>query len=490
MAGFRLIELAKPFLPLLPEVEVPYEKIGFDDKVVYTIIAALIYLFGQFPLAGVSKEASGVLDPLYFLRSVFAAEPKTLLEFGVFPVVSSALIMQVLAGLKLIKVNFKIRQDRELFQTCTKLFALLQYLVLANVFIFSGYYGTDLSVVQITALNVQLVVAGFFVTLLVEVIDKGYGFASGAMAITTVTISTNFVADVFGVGQFPVDNEGHTEPQGAFINLIQSLRASHKTWTGAIVGAFNRDYLPNLTTAFLVLALAASICFLTNFRLELPIRSTRTRGVNNVYPIRLFYVGSLSVLFAYVILFYIHVGAFVLVQLIAHNNPSSIIYKVVGGYASHNNLLYVPQFPLSLLTPPKSFVECITRQPLTPLFFTTFLVITGIWFAGLWQQISGSSARDISEQFKEQGITLTGRREQGVTKELDKIVPVAATTGAIVLGLLVACGELLGLKGKGASIIVGVSGGFALLELITAEYQQSGGQSALAQVLGAPSGGI
>lgn len=362
--------------------------------------------------------------------------------------------------------------------------------MLANVFIFSGYYGNELSVVQIAALNVQLVTAGFFTTLLVEVIDKGYGFASGAMAITTVSICTNFVADVFGVRQFPVDSEGHTEAQGAVINLFQSLRASHKTFAGAILNAFNRDYLPNLTTALLVVGLAALVCLFTNYRLELPIRSTRARGINNVFPIRLFYIGGLSVLFSYVVLFYIHVAAFVLIQLVARNDPSSIIYKIVGGYASHNNLLYVPQFPLSLLTPPKSLVECITRQPLTPVVFTAFLVLTGIWFAGLWQQISGSSARDISEQFKEQGITLTGKREQGITKELEKIVPVAATTGAITLAIMVAAGELLGLKGKGAGIIVGVSGGFALLELITVEYQQSGGQSSLAQVLGAPSGGM
>ncbi|SCU97200.1 LAME_0F18888g1_1 [Lachancea meyersii CBS 8951] len=489
MAGFRLIELARPFAPLLPEVELPYEKIGFDDKVVYTIIAALIYVFGQLPLAGVVKDTieeqgSSVLDPIYFLRGVFAAEPRTLLEFGTFPVVSSALIMQVLAGLKLIKVNFKVRQDRELFQTCTKLFAVLEYVVLANIFIFSGYYGSALTVFQVVLLNLQLVSAGLFVTLLVEVIDKGYGFASGAMAITTVTIATNFVGDVLGVNQLPVDNEGHFEAQGAIINLFQSMRASHKTFAGAIVGAFNRDYLPNLTTTLLVIALAVAVCLINNFRLELPIRSTRARGVNNVYPIRLLYVGGLSVLFSYVVLFYIHIVAFVLVQVVARNDPSSILYKVIGGYASSNNLLYVPQFPLSLLTPPKSFVECITRQPLTPIVFSAFMIVTGVWFAGLWQAISGSSARDISVQFKEQGITLTGHREQGIAKELDKIVPVASTTGAVLLALLVVAGELLGLKGKGASIIVGVSCGFSLLELITAEFQQNGGQSALTQVLG------
>ncbi|EDO15434.1 hypothetical protein Kpol_1027p7, partial [Vanderwaltozyma polyspora DSM 70294] len=248
MAGFSLINLVSPILPILPEVEVPFEKIPFDDKIVYTISCGLIYLLSQFPLAGIAKEPTTVLDPIYFLRGVFAAEPKTLLEFGVYPIISSALILQLLAGLKIIKVNFKVDKDRELFQSLTKLFAIVQYFILANIFIFSGYYGFDLTPVQILVLNLQLVGAGVFATLLAEVIDKGFGFASGIMAINTLVIATNFVADIFGVTQIKVDEEGHTEPQGSLINLIQGFRAKHRTILESVVNSFNRDYLPNLTS--------------------------------------------------------------------------------------------------------------------------------------------------------------------------------------------------------------------------------------------------
>ena len=79
-----------------------------------------------------------------------------------------------------------------------------------------------------------------------------------------------------------------------------------------------------------------------------------------------------------------------------------------------------------------------------------------------------------------------GRREQNVAKELNKVIPIAAVTGASVLSLITVIGESLGLKGKAAGIVVGIAGGFSLLEVITIEYQQSGGQSALNQVLGVP----
>ncbi|SJM83051.1 probable Sec sixty-one protein homolog [Zygosaccharomyces bailii] len=485
MAEFRLIDVVKPFLPLLPEVEAPYENVPFDDKIVYTIIAALIYIFGQVPLAGVSKEESGVKDPIYFLRGVFAAEPKTLMEFGIFPLVCSGLMVQLCAAMRIIKVNFKLQHDRELFQSFTKLFAILQYFVLTNIFIWSGYYGYDLSLVQIGLLNVQLVGAGLVAILLSEVIDKGFGFHSGVMTINTVVIATNLVSDTLGVAQIKVDNEGNTEARGSLINLLQSLRSQNKTFLGGIVNSFNRDYLPNLNTTFLVLAIGATVCFLQCFRVELPIRSTKARGLNNVYPIRLLHTGALPVAFSYILLTIIHLLAFVLIQCVAKNDPSSVICRIFGHYENVNNLLYVPTFPLSLLTPPRSLFAGLLKQPLTFLVYTSFMLVSGIWFSYKWQAVSGSSARDLAMQFKEQGITLMGHREQNIAKELGKVIPVASTTGAALLTLVCITGEFLGLKGKAAAMVIGVTTTFSLLELISADYQQSGSQSALAQVLGA-----
>ncbi|CDO95298.1 unnamed protein product [Kluyveromyces dobzhanskii CBS 2104] len=477
---FRLIDLAKPFLAFVPEIELPYDNLPFDDKIVFTLTTALIYLFGQFPLAAIAKGSVSVKDPIFFLRGVFAAEPRTLLEFGIFPPIATALILQLLAGFKLIKVNFSQRKDRELFQTLIKIVSIATYAVLANIFIASGYYGEDLSLVAKLLINAQLIGAGFFVTLLIEVIDKGHGFASGAMAIVAISLSTGLVDDLFGIQQIPIDQDGNKEPRGAIINLIQGFRAKHKTLLGAIVNAFQRDYLPNLTTGLLVVVLGGVVCYLQNVRNELSIKSTKVRGMVNVYPIRLLYTGGLSILFSYCVLFYVHILGFVVIQLIGGNKEGSIINTLMGGYES-TEFFYLARFPLSLLTPPTSFFALL-QQPLTLFTFTAFLIITGVWFATNWQEISGSSSRDVAKQFKEQGVTLAHHREE--SKDLIKIIPVASATGAAALAVLVAAGELLGLKGKGAGIAVAISSAFAILEVVTVDFQQNGGQSSIAQMLG------
>ena len=42
------------------------------------------------------------------------------MELGIAPIVTSAIIMQMLGGSQLIDVNFDLKSDRELFQTAQK----------------------------------------------------------------------------------------------------------------------------------------------------------------------------------------------------------------------------------------------------------------------------------------------------------------------------------------------------------------------------------
>lgn len=49
----------------------------------------------------------------------------SLMELGISPVITSGLVMQLLAGSRLIEVNQNIKQDRALFQGAQKLFGII-----------------------------------------------------------------------------------------------------------------------------------------------------------------------------------------------------------------------------------------------------------------------------------------------------------------------------------------------------------------------------
>ncbi|KAG7819538.1 hypothetical protein KL928_002212 [Ogataea angusta] len=96
----------------------------------------------------------------------------------------------------------------------------------------------------------------------------------------------------------------------------------------------------------------------------------------------------------------------------------------------------------------------------------------------MWSNISGSSGRDIAKQFKEQDITLIGHRDTAVGKELGKIIPVASTTGALIVSVVVCSVEALGLSGGLAvGALTGLLCALTLLESVMTEYQQSGGMA-------------
>ena len=133
------------------------------------------------------------------------------------------------------------------------------------------------------------------------------------------------------------------------------------------------------------------------------------------------------------------------------------------------------------------FVSSILNTLVSPLktaAFTFVVIVLSAWFANIWSSISGSSPKDISKQFKEQGISIAGKRDISITKELSRVIPVASVSGATVLGLIAVAGEVLGGVGKGVGTIIGVSAAFGVLEEFMMEYQQAGGNSQFSGAFG------
>jgi protein transport protein SEC61 subunit alpha len=59
-------------------------------------------------------------DPFYWMRVILASNYGTLKELGISPIVTSGMIMQLLAGANLIDVDFSLKEDRGLFSGAQK----------------------------------------------------------------------------------------------------------------------------------------------------------------------------------------------------------------------------------------------------------------------------------------------------------------------------------------------------------------------------------
>ncbi len=72
----------------------------------------------QIPLYGVVKTSNA--DPFYWLRVILASNRGTLMELGISPIVTAGMVMQLLAGSKIIEVNQNVKEDKALFAGAQK----------------------------------------------------------------------------------------------------------------------------------------------------------------------------------------------------------------------------------------------------------------------------------------------------------------------------------------------------------------------------------
>src|ERR687884_477016 len=117
----RVIKTTSNYVPQVPK---PKKKISLTEKFVWTGIALVAYLImAQIPLYGVTDDPR--FDFLAFARVIFAAQQGTLMELGIGPIVTAGLLMQLLKGSNLIKLDFKNPDDRALFTSATKIVTII-----------------------------------------------------------------------------------------------------------------------------------------------------------------------------------------------------------------------------------------------------------------------------------------------------------------------------------------------------------------------------
>ncbi|PIK44354.1 hypothetical protein BSL78_18796 [Apostichopus japonicus] len=247
----KFLEVLKPFCSLLPEIAKPERKIQFREKVLWTAITLFIFLVCcQIPLFGIMSSDSA--DPFYWMRVILASNRGTLMELGISPIVTSGLIMQLLAGAKIIEVG-DTPKDRALFNGAQKLFGMIITIGQAIVYVMTGMYGDparDWNWYLLghyhpatTISSLQLFVAGLIVLLLDELLQKGYGLGSGISLFIATNICETIVWRAFSPAT--VNTGRGTEFEGAIIALFHLL-ATRQDKVRALREAFYRQNLPNL----------------------------------------------------------------------------------------------------------------------------------------------------------------------------------------------------------------------------------------------------
>ncbi|KAK9473599.1 SecY subunit domain-containing protein [Dipodascopsis tothii] len=474
MSALRFLDLVKPFLPILPEVAAPERKVPFDQRLMWTGVTLLIFLvMSEIPLYGIVSSDSS--DPLFWLRMMLASNRGTLMELGISPIISSGMVFQLLGGSHIIDVNLDLKSDRELFQTAQKLLAIILSLGQATVYVLTGMYGPpkELGAGVCLLLVLQLVLAGVIVILLDELLQKGYGLGSGI----SLFIATNICEQIIWKAFSPTTvNTGRgNEFEGAVVSMVHLL-LTRKDKKRALKEAFYRQNLPNMMQLISTVAVFLVVVYLQGFRVEIPIKSNRTRGPYGAYPIRLFYTSNLPIMLQSALTSNI----FIISQILYNRFPDNFLVKLIGVWEAQSGTaqLHAVSGISYYMQPPLNIAGALV-DPIKTVIYVVFILSVCAVFSKTWIEISGSSPRDVAKQLKEQGLVMAGHREQSMYKELKKIIPTAAAFGGACIGALSVASDLLGTLGSGTAILLAVTTIYGYFEIAAKEGGMAPGMSDL-----------
>lgn len=422
------LERLEPLFRLLPEVKAPIHREDFKEKLKWTgIILILYFILTQIPLFGLSPNA---VDQFAQLRAVMAGSFGSILTLGIGPIVTASIVLQLLVGSKLLKLDLSSHKDKALFQSTQKILSIVFTIFEAAVLVLTGsLIPIDNSYIGI--LFLQLVIGAILVIYLDEVVSK-WGFGSGIGLFIAAGVCEAIV-----VGSFNFLPSANGTLPGIIPGFIQSI----------VNGAVNFSLLIPL---FATVAVFLVVVYAESMRVEIPISHARAKGHGKIrgsvgkYPLKFIYASNMPVILTSALLVNVSLMASVFQKI-----GIPILGKVEAGKAVSGIALY-------LSTP--SNISLLFTNPIRVLIYAIFFLVCCILFSWLWVEIGGLNAKKISKQLYDSGIQIPGFRssKRQLYKILKKYIPALTIMSGVFVGIIAFCADLTSALGGGTGVLLTV----------------------------------
>jgi len=452
----KIVNLAK----FLPEVRKPtQQRVPFNTKLKWTLIMLVSYfVLSLVPLFGLGEQA---LQQFESLSVILGASFGSLVSLGIGPIVTASIILQVLVGADILKLDIHSPDGKKKFQALQKVFAVVFVIVEGAIYVYLGglspapYYdpasnqfvtyaiegAVALSAFQIGLLRfllfLQVCLGGFLIILMDEVVSK-WGFGSG--------ISLFIVA---GVGK------------SMFIGAFSWIKIDGVHFSGAIPGIFQALYLgepsvllEQLSRIFFTVVVFMLAVYLQAMKIEIPLSPGRVRGYAVRWPLNFIYTSNIPVILTATLL----------------NNISMFVGFIATNPMVVNNMQMFFSGP-SVIT---SLINgSFTTAMLGAMLGYAGLMVGGaILFSIFWVKTSGMDPASQAEQIINSGLQIPGfRRDKKILERmLSKYIWPLTVLGGASVGLLAALADMTNALSRGTGILLSVMIIYRLYEDIKRDH--------------------
>lgn len=233
-----------------------------------------------------------------------------------------------------------------------------------------------------------------------------------------------------------------------------------------------RSNLPNLGNLFATFAVLLVVIYLQGFRVEIPVKSSRVRGQQGTYPIKLFYTSNTPIMLQSALVSNIYFGS----QFLYNRFPKNFLVRLLGVWEPLEGSSHISAISglAYFITPPSNLWSAL-KDPIHFVVYVAFVLGTSAFLSRLWIDVSGSSPKDVAKQLKDQQLIMRGHREGSMYKELKRVIPVAACLGGVFIGALSVSADLLGAIGSGTGILLAANVIYQYFEIFTKEQSETAG---------------
>jgi len=237
----------------------------------------------------------------------------------------------------------------------------------------------------------------------------------------------------------------------------------------ALKEAFYRQNAPNITSLFATVLVFFVVIYFQGFRVDLAVKNQKVRGQMGTYPIKLFYTSNTPIILQTALVSNLYFFS----QLLYKRFKGNMLVNLVGQW---QEVEYSGQsIPVGgiayYISPPHSFTD-IWEDPIHAVLYVTFVVSSCALFSRTWIDVSGSSARDVAKQLRDQQMMMPGYRDSDLPRVLNRYIPTAAAFGGACIGGLTIVADFLGAIGSGTGILLAVTIIYQYFEIVYKEKEQ------------------